>query len=26
VEFSHGVCPECFEKEMKKIEGIKGKA
>jgi len=26
VDFSHGVCPECFEKEMKKIEGIKGKA
>jgi len=24
VEFSHGICPECFEKEMKKIEGIKG--
>ncbi|MGD2029634.1 MAG: hypothetical protein PVG86_06810 [Desulfobacterales bacterium] len=26
VEFSHGVCPECFEEELKKIEGTKRKA
>lgn len=26
VEFSHGYCPECFEEELKNIEGIKGKA
>ena len=24
VEFSHGYCPECFEKEMKNLERMKG--